>query len=101
MREYEEDDVRVTLSDRRGSRFGIGFYASVKLSLKAKYKYKNEQGNQKDKDKGGFIVNNFKWGLRAQLGINWFDLFFNYDMSPIFENGRGSSLTPYTFGIAL
>lgn len=99
VRQYEEDDVRIALSARRGFRFGIGPYASVKLSQKAKYKYENEQGNQKDKDKGGFFVNNFKWGLRAQIGINRFDMFVAYDMTPLFENGRGPDLNPIAFGI--
>ena len=97
--QYEEDDVRVALSGQRGFRFGIGPYASIKLSQKAKYKYENEQGNQKDKDKGGFYVNNFKWGLRAQIGINRFDMFVAYDMTPLFEDGKGPNLNPVTLGI--
>ena len=99
VRQYEEDDVRVALSGQRGFRFGIGPYASIKLSQKAKYKYENEQGNQKDKDKGGFYVNNFKWGLRAQIGINRFDMFVAYDMTPLFEDGKGPNLNPVTLGI--
>lgn len=100
VRQFEEDDVRVAFSGRRGVRFGIGPFVSMKLGQKAKYNYK-DNGYKKDKDRGGFFINNFKWGLRAQLGINWFDLFFSYDMSPIFEDGRGPSLTPFAFGISL
>ena len=92
--------MRVALSGRRGFRLGVGPFVSMKLGQKAKYNYRNEQGNRKEKDRGGFFINNFKWGLRAQLGINWFDLFFTYDMSPIFEDGRGPSLHPYAFGIS-
>lgn len=99
VRQFDDDDVRVAISARRGFRFGIGPYASLKLSQKAKYKYSNDQGNQKDKDKGGFLINNFKWGLRAQLGINRFDMFVTYDMTPLFEDGRGPDLNPIVIGI--
>lgn len=99
VRQYEDNDVRVALSARRGFRFGIGPYASLKLSQKAKYKYTNDAGNQKDKDKGGFYINNFRWGLRAQLGIDRFDMFVTYDMAPIFEDGNGPALNPVTIGV--
>lgn len=99
VRQYEDDDVRVALSARRGFRFGIGPYASLKLSQKAKYKYSNDAGNQKDKDKGGFYINNFRWGLRAQIGIDRFDMFMTYDMAPIFEDGNGPALSPITLGV--
>jgi len=99
VRQYEDDDVRVALSARRGFRFGIGPYASIKLSQKAKYKYTNDSGNQKDKDKGGFFINNFRYGIRGQIGIDRFDMFVTYDMSPLFEDGNGPPLHPITIGI--
>ena len=99
VRQYEDDDVRVALSARRGFRFGIGPYASIKLGQKAKYNYRNDSGNQKDKDKGGFYINNFRYGLRAQLGINRFDMFVTYDMSPLFEDGKGPQLNPISIGV--
>jgi len=99
VRQYEEDDVRVAVSARRGFRFGIGPYGAIKLSQKAKYNYSNQTGNQKDKDKGGFFINNFKWGLRAQIGIDRFDMFFSYDMTPLFEDGKGPRVNPFAVAI--
>jgi hypothetical protein len=99
VRQIEQDDVRVAIGAKRGFRFGIGPYGAIKLGQKAKYNYKNENGNQKDNDRGGFYVNQFKWGLRAQIGINRFDMFFSYDMTPLFEDGKGPRVNPFAVAI--
>ena len=99
VRQFEEDDVRVALSSRRGFRFGVGPYVGLRLSNKAKYIYRNNDGRQKDKEKGGFFMNDFRYGLRAQIGINGFDMFVNYDMNELFEEGNGPQLNPITVGV--
>ena len=47
VRRFEEDDVRVAVSSRRGFRFGVGPYVGLRLSNKAKYIYRNDDGRQK------------------------------------------------------
>ena len=71
----------------------------LRLNNKAKYIYRNDDGRQKDKEKGGFFVNDFRYGLRAQIGINGFDMFMTYDFNELFEEGKGPQLTPLTIGI--
>lgn len=100
VRQFEEEDVRVAISGRKGFRIGVGPYASIKLGQKAKYNYR-DNGYKKDKDKGGFFINNFRYGIRAQIGINAIDLFFSYDLNPLFEDGTGPTLHPFAFGISL
>lgn len=99
VRRYAEDDVRVGFSSRRGFRIGVGPYAGLRLNNKAKYIYRNDDGRQKDKEKGGFFVNDFRYGLRAQIGINGFDMFMMYDMNKLFEEGKGPELSPITIGV--
>lgn len=99
VRRFVEDDVRVGVSQRRGFRFGVGPYVGLRLSNKAKYIYRNDEGRQKDKEKGGFFVNDFRYGLRAQIGINGFDMFMTYDMNELFEEGKGPQLNPITIGV--
>ncbi len=99
VRVYEEDDVRVAFSARRGFRIGVGPYVGLRLSNKAKYIYKNDDGRQKDKDKGGFFINDFRYGMRLQMGINSFDMFVNYDFNELFEDGNGPQLNPISIGV--
>lgn len=99
VRMYEVDDVRVAFSRKRGFRIGLGAYFGMRLSNKAKYVYKNDGSRKKDKDKGQFYVNDFRYGARLQMGINSFDFFVNYDLNELFEDNRGPKLNPITFGV--
>ena len=99
VRMYEVDDVRVAFSRKRGFRIGLGGYFGMRLSNKAKYVYKNDGDRKKDKDKGQFYVNDFRYGARLQMGINSFDFFVNYDLNELFEDNKGPKLSPITFGV--
>ncbi|WP_422354866.1 hypothetical protein [Roseivirga pacifica] len=99
VREYEEGDVRVAISAQRGFRIGVGPYVGLRLGNKAKYVYKNDSGRQKDKEKDSSYVNDFRYGLRMQMGINRFDMFVSYDFNTLFEDGQGPALNPITIGV--
>ena len=99
VRVYEEDDVRIAVSSRKGFRIGVGPYVGLRLGNKAKYIFKDDAGRDKVKDKGGFFVNDFRYGLRLQMGIDGFDMFVNYDMNELFEDGRGPKLNPVSIGV--
>lgn len=99
VRVYEEDDVRIALSARKGFRIGIGPYVGLRLSNKAKYIFKDDDGRDKVKDKGGFFINDLRYGMRLQMGINGFDMFVNYDFNDLFEDGSGPQLNPISIGI--
>ena len=99
VRTYEDGDVRIAYSARRGFRIGLGGYAGLRLGNKAKYIYKTGGDRERSKDKGGFFINDFRYGARLQVGINSFDMFFNYDMNRLFEKGKGPALHPISFGV--
>ena len=99
VRVYEEDDVRVAFSARKGFRIGVGPYVGLRLSNKAKYIFKDDDGRDKVKDKGGFFINDFRYGMRLQMGINGFDMFVNYDFNDLFEEGSGPQLNPISIGV--
>ncbi len=99
VREFREDQVKVSFSAKRGVRFGLGPYAGLRLGSKAKYVYRNESGRVKNKDKSSNFLNDFRYGLRAQLGINRFDVFFSYDFNELFEGDQSPSLNPITIGV--
>ena len=99
VRQFEEDDVRVAFSSKRGFRIGVGPYVGLRLSNKAKYVFRDGDGREKTKARGGFFLNDFRYGLRAQIGINGFDMFINYDFNELFEDGRGPELNPVSIGV--
>jgi hypothetical protein len=76
---------------------GVGGYVGYRLNSHSKVKY---SGGGKDKEFNNFYLNDFRYGLTAQLGINNFpDLFFNYDFNDLFQNGRGPKVNAVSFGI--
>jgi hypothetical protein len=81
-------------------RIGAGPYGSYRIASKSKFKY-NDDG--KDVVKNNFHINNWKYGLKAQVGWKGVDLFATYDLSPIFIEDRGPEadypLRAISFGV--
>lgn len=85
-------------NDDRGFRIGAGGYAGYRIASYTKVVY--EDGDkEKDKNKDNFHLNNFRYGLRMQMGYRGTDLFFNYDMNELFSEGKGPALNAFSFGI--
>lgn len=85
----------------RDFRVGFGVYGGYRISSNTKMKFDDADGNkQKEKVKDSFHINSFKYGFRAQIGWDFFDMFFNYDLVEFFnEDVDAPRLTPVTFGI--
>lgn len=79
-------------------RIGIGPYMGYRVGSHSKLVY-TDGGREKDKDRDNFYLENFRYGLRLQLGFRSTDLFFNYDMNELFSNGRGPKLNAFSFGV--
>ena len=82
-------------------RVGFGMYGGYRLSSSVIYKYDDANGNkQKDKNQGNWNLNQFRYGLRATMGWDFFDIFFNYELTELFEdNIDAPRLNPVTFGV--
>jgi len=57
----------------------------------SKIKYKTEGETRKLKDKQGWNLTQFRYGVYAKLGIGSFSLFGYYNLTPLFEEGKGLS----------
>ncbi len=92
-----------TISFGRYSDFRVGFgvYGGYKIGSFTKYKFDDANGDkQKEKLNDNLLINPFKYGFRAQVGWDFFDLFFNYDVTELFEEDKNAPrLNPVTFGI--
>ncbi|MEP2026973.1 MAG: hypothetical protein ABJH98_07090 [Reichenbachiella sp.] len=85
----------------RGFRIGAGMYAGYRIDSWTKIKYSDNGDNKKDKDKGNYYLNNFRYGVKAQVGFRGMDLFFNYDLNDVFATGKGPELQAISFGFIL
>lgn len=85
----------------RDFRVGFGVYGGYRITSNTKMKFDDATGDkQKDKINDSFHINPFKYGFRATVGWNSFDMFFNYDLTEFFdEDIDAPRLTPVTFGI--
>jgi len=103
MLDFSYNTRRSRLWNRHGDgfRIGVGGYSGLRISSHTKFVFKQDGNNEKDKDRNNFFINNFRYGLRGQIGFRGIDLFINYDVSELFSNGRGPELNAFTFGFTL
>lgn len=80
-------------------RIGLGPYVGYRISSSSKVVYNDDDGREREKDRDGFFLNNFRYGARLQLGFRSTDLFFNYDLNELFQDNKGPSLNAFSFGV--
>ncbi len=107
---YESSGVRVKRYSRKGFRFGLGAYAGYRLGAHTKFRFKENGSNDRDKESDNFFMENFRYGLRGQVGWKGMELFAMYDLNEVFAPGRGptnpvtgqpAKLNAITFGVTL
>ena len=86
--------------ERDGFSIGVGGYGGYRLDSYAKYVFKEEGDKRRDRERSDFFLNNWRYGLRLELGMDGIDLFFNYDLNELFVSGRGPELNAISFGLA-
>ncbi len=78
----------------------IGGYVSYRLDTWTKA-IEEESGNLR-KETSSLYVNPFRYGVRAEFALRHFpDLFFSYDLRPIFEPDKGPDMRALAFAIRL
>lgn len=73
-----------------------GLEGGVKLGSHTKVKH----GGTKEKDHSGFNINSFKYDATARIGYKNIGLYAKYSLTPLFQDGKGPDLTPFTLGIS-
>jgi hypothetical protein len=81
-----------------GFRIGAGGYAGYRVGSFTKYVFRDDR-RQNVKERGSFYLNNWRYGIRGQMGIGGFDMFFNYDLSPLYRGADSPNLQPFSFGV--
>lgn len=85
----------------RSFHLSAGAILGYNLQTKMKYKYNDNGDEKKYKDKDDFNTNPFRVSLTARAGYGWFNVFATYSLTPLFENGKGPKLYPFTVGVTL
>lgn len=98
---YVTVPVMPTVAIRKGivSHIGAGGYVGYRLDSYTKTK---TQEGKKDHNHGGYWLNDFRYGLMAEIGFrNSVDLFFQYDLNELYQVARGPQVQAVSFGVRL
>jgi hypothetical protein len=68
------------------------------LNIGSRTKIKTDDG--KSKDRRNFSINPLKYDLTGRIGLGELCIFANYGMTPLFKEGKGPELVPFTVGIS-
>lgn len=98
--------LQLDFSDNRatenGFNLGIGGYAGFRIGSNSKFKYRDDNNDKVNmKTKSDFYLNDFQYGLQAQIGVAGVNFFARYALNDLFQENRGPVLTPVVFGIVL
>ncbi len=80
---------------------GAGVYAGYRLGSRAKYVFREDDDRTRVKERTNFYVNNWRYGVRAQMGFRGLSLFASYDLNELFVEERGPELNAFSFGIVI
>ena len=97
----ELDFGRMKDNGRRGMRIAAGPYVGYRLGGQSKYVYRELEGSgrKKEKTSTGLYLNNFRYGVRGEIGFGRVTFFSTYDLNTLFQEEKGPELNPITFGI--
>ncbi len=91
-------------SRNRGFNIGFGGYTGYRIAGYSKIRYEDNNRTRRERNHDNFYLNNWRYGLTAQVGYRGITLFGNYDLNPLFSEGRGpggQNLNAVSFGIRL
>jgi hypothetical protein len=85
----------IEVGRRWGFTFGVGGYVGYRITSWTKAVTTN--GN-KIKDNESYFLNNFRYGIRTQLGLGWAKLFANYDLNALFVKDKAPEMNALSLG---
>ncbi|SDI38155.1 hypothetical protein [Winogradskyella thalassocola] len=84
-KKIEKDDY-FRYSTYKKLKVGLGGYAGLNIGSMQKLKYKEDGDRIKNKQRGGFEVSEFVYGLSGYVALGDIALYVKYDLSPIFKD---------------
>ena len=98
---FRLDFGKLNDSGREGLRMAIGPYAGYRLGGRSKFVYRElgGSGRRKDKTSAGGYLNNFRYGIRGEIGFRSITFFSTYDFNTLFHKSLSPTLNPISFGL--
>lgn len=95
-----------TKPNKKGASWKVAAGFKVGFLLGSKWKYKGEDLNSMDgsvkfKEFSVDNINRIRYGTYLRFGYGLINVFANYSISSLFEEGKGPQMHPITFGIAI
>lgn len=79
----------------------VGVIGGYKLGSRTRQVLKNSGDEIRIIRKDDYNINPFRVNAHASIGYKNFTLFADYALTPLFENGKGPELYPFTIGVKL
>lgn len=80
--------------------FSAGVVGGVRIKSHTKVVF--DGGSKgKDKERSDFNQSTFRYGLTTRIGYRGLKFFANYYPTPLFENGKGPEVYPFSVGLVL
>lgn len=90
-------EFQIPVNDRSNKLFiAGGIEGGLNIGSHTKVKW----NDSKEKERGGFNLNAFKYAAICKVGLNDISLYATYNLSPLFKENKGPGLTPFSIGIS-
>jgi len=87
-------------NDHDGFRLSAGGFVGYRLSSHTKLKYEQDGNTKKDKNRGGYNLEDFQYGLQGGIGMRKLDLFVKYNLNGLFKENLGPQGQTISFGVS-
>lgn len=81
-----EKENYIRYSTHKKFKVGLGGYAGLNIANKQKLKYTDDGNKIKNKQRGGFEVSEFVYGVSGYIGLGDVALYAKYDLNPLFKD---------------
>jgi hypothetical protein len=99
---YLDIPLEFRLKTSKKFRFAVGVKFGFLLDGKTKYKGNREDGQLVTiKEKQVDNLQRFRFGPTLRVGYDWFNIYAYYQVTKVFEPGRGPDVYPLSVGITL
>lgn len=93
--------VPTLVSNNQKLSFGVGAYAGLRLGGRGKFVYDDPEGrSRKQFEKANMYAQNFRYGLRTEIGVGDVNVFLTYDLNNFFMADKGPEVQAISFGVA-
>lgn len=99
---YFDIPLEFRLKTDKKVRFALGVKFGFLMDGKTKYRGNREDGQLvTQKEKQVENLQRFRFGPTLRVGYDWFNVFVYYQVTKVFEPGRGPDIYPLSVGITL